>query len=117
MKSRVWIGLVGLTPRQGNRMLEGAKGAFVNVVAFVSDADQYRQQVTCALNETDFDVFDIDDVEPFDDRRSSYEVDDAIIALADECQKDHAISLGAFYPFTEDVQKQMRRSHCSISDK
>lgn len=106
MKSCVWIGLVGVVPRRSNSMLEGANGAYVNVVAYVSNADEFCKEVVSALSEAGFDVVDIDDVEAFDDRRSHYEVDDAINVIADECQKDHTTSLGVFYPFSCEIGRR-----------
>jgi hypothetical protein len=63
-----WIGLVEVRPRPGVDRLEGAVGAFVNVLVWTADFKQYRELALRELADSGFDVVKIEDAEPLADR-------------------------------------------------
>ena len=104
-KNSVWIGLVGVRPEGKNSLLEGANGAYTNVLAYVSSEDHYCKNVTAALKEKGFLVLEIEDVEPFSERVKRFKIDDELIELSQECEKKKIICAGTFYPFLQEELK------------
>ena len=98
---QIWIGLVGVVPRQGSNTLSGgqAKGAFVNALAYVSDEEEYKIAVQRAASELALDAFEYEDIETFSDRVSKFEVDDTLKALADEAESTGSVRFGTFHNY------------------
>ena len=96
---QVWIGLVGVTPKPKNTLLKGARGAYVNVVAWVASASKYRAEVKRALEKHNFKLERIKDVEPLAKRLRDYKVPRGILRLAEKARKDKGIYFGEFYVY------------------
>lgn len=97
--SEVWIGLVGVVPLEGNVCLEGAKGAYVNVLAFVSTAQEYQQAVTQAVREIRLFAFEFDEIERFEDRSDREPLDESLSVLADETRRSGQVGFHEFHCF------------------
>ena len=67
-KREVWIGLVEIRPLPGNDILQGARGAFTNVLALAAGGREYRDIVTREMQKRGFSVEDIGGEEPFRER-------------------------------------------------
>src|SRR5687768_12618676 len=96
----VWIGLVGATALEGNVCLQGAKGAYVIALAFVSTVEEYYQHVTDALKE-EFQLFafEFDDIERFGERSARMVLDDRLCALAEETRQSGEVRFHEFHTF------------------
>jgi hypothetical protein len=102
MSKQVWIGLVNLVPNEGNNDLKGAKGAYVNILAFAKSDANYRTLVKFASHEHNYSVKKIQDVELFDMRTKNYEVDEYLISLSKKVAKTGRTHFGEFYVYKED---------------
>jgi hypothetical protein len=97
----VWIGVVGVRPLPGNTRLEGAEGAYVNALAFVSNAADYELVVTRALREVEFSVFEFDDVETFADRVKKATIEQGLEELASIVRRTGRVQFGIFHRFRD----------------
>ena len=52
----VWIGLAEVVACEGNDELEGAKGAYVKVLALASSPAEFRERVVSAFLAIDFQL-------------------------------------------------------------
>src|SRR4051794_36837233 len=73
-KSRVqkWIGLAHVTPRPKNDMLGDTLGGYVHVVALATDVAEFSEKLSGMLDTCDFDVVEIEDIEPLSRRVQKY---------------------------------------------
>jgi hypothetical protein len=65
----IWIGLVEVRPLEGCDMLEEAKGAYVNVVMWVANADAFKHRAESISSELRLFVVDVKGPEPVAERR------------------------------------------------
>jgi hypothetical protein len=102
MKSGVWIGLVGVTPRPGADCVlnDAAKGAFVNVLAYATNEAEFRSEVEQALHDLGLTAHEFEDIERFAERLAKWEVDDELQALADEVEATQGVRFGTFHNYT-----------------
>ena len=99
MPREVWIGLVNLIPGGGNKDLEGAKGAYVNILAFAENEEDYRNLVKFAAYEHNYSIRKIKDVESFATRIKNYEIDEALLKLSKKVQETGKTHFGEFFVY------------------
>ena len=97
MSKEVWIGLVNLMPNAGNEDLKGAKGAYVNILAFAESVEDYKNVVKFAAYEHDYTIQEIKDVELFDVRSKNFEIDDDLINLSKKVAETRKTHFGEFF--------------------
>ncbi len=96
----VWIALVGVKPREGTDLLgENAKGAYVNILAWVSDAKGYRAEIEHALDDYGLSLITIEDMEPLFKRTAKFIIDEELQRLAEEVKKTKNVRFGAFHTY------------------
>ena len=66
--TKAWIGLVEVEAEPGQDVLDGAKGAYVNVVALADDESGFRSLVRSTMNEYSLKVREISDIGPTEER-------------------------------------------------
>ena len=68
----VWIGVVGVVPREGCELLSPDEGAYVNFLTMASSDSDYRAKVIGALSGYRLELLEFEDVRPLSasDRRS-----------------------------------------------
>lgn len=98
-KREVWIGLVEVWCKKERDLLEGAKGAYVNVLAWVNSVMAYRKEVSAFLKHEGFLVKAIKDVEPYEKRRQEYIVKPRINKLAKQVQRSRIIHCDEFHTY------------------
>lgn len=96
-----WIGLAHVRPKEGNNSLEGALGAFVPILALAYDIDDFVAITTMRLESYDFDVIEIEDVEPFMYRLSKSDVEDEIKVLAERLTDEDPIVMDTFQAYDD----------------
>ncbi len=94
---RVWIGLVHLRPDQGCELID--QNSFVQVVAFVKDADEFAVDLKAAARHYRMTVMGIEDLEPFDDRLRSHLVAAELKEKAEEAKRTGFLRFGTFYTY------------------
>lgn len=60
----VWIGVVGILPREGCELLSPGEGAYVNFLTLASSDSEYRAKVTGALSYYRLELLEFEDVRP-----------------------------------------------------
>jgi hypothetical protein len=102
-KKSVWIGLVGISPRPGAKKVlsAAAKGSFVNALAFAADRAEYQSIVEEALRDLGLTAYEFEDVEPFSERTSKWQVDELIRDLADEVSATGTVRFGTFHNYSD----------------
>ena len=106
-REQLWIGMVEVRRAGGeSRVLGDTKGAFVNVVTWASDADQYRKNVELIIGKLGgLFVAEIMDAEPVEARRAriggNFQEDvEEMISRAEG--NPNAIVYGTFHTFAND---------------
>ena len=98
----VWIGLAHVKPKPGNGLLDGAKGAFVPVLAWASNADEFVSRAMDLIGGYDFHVVEIEDIESFKTRLARSPIDKDVVALASSINKDNTAAFASFEAY-EDI--------------
>jgi hypothetical protein len=98
----LWIGLVGVRPRDGNAFLGGARGAFVRLLAMARDESHYLLQMRQTLEEFRFDFDEVTAVEPYAEfvSREGMAVD--LSEVADKVSRDGYTRFGEFFAYEAD---------------
>ena len=64
-ETQVWIGVVGVVPREGCELLPPDEGAYVNFLTLASSESQYKAKVTGALSYYHLELIEFEDVRLF----------------------------------------------------
>jgi hypothetical protein len=99
-----WIGLAEVRQQPGVEELGKNRGGFVTVVLFAQSENEFEQRVRKVLFEMGFDLVNVDEVEPYDRRVATHEIDRALRTAADELDPaaPPAVALGSFHTFPLD---------------
>jgi hypothetical protein len=95
-RTTTWIGLAHVRPQEQTDLLDGALGAYVWVVAMAADEGNFVSIATDALQETGFDVIEIDDVEPWAVRVTRAEVGEEISEVVASLTLENPVGFGPF---------------------
>ncbi len=105
-EKELWIGMVEVRLlNRKSKILGDAKGAFVNIVTWASDAAQYRRNVEVVIGSLgDLFVSDVVNLEPVETRRArtgGFEDDVEDMILRAQGNQD-AIIYGTFHTYAKD---------------
>lgn len=90
----LWVGLAECVPRTNDcDLFDGGKGAFVNVVGLAASKEVFSRNVAKKLEQLSAKMLSLEDVEPFDERASKWEVDDDLKQAAAAVCRDGDIAL------------------------
>jgi hypothetical protein len=92
----VWIGLAHVQPKQGNELLEGAKGAFVPVLGLASTLTEFSDALIILLESYSFNVLEVEDIELYADRIKSFNIDSELQNLVTTLNESEPIVLSTF---------------------
>lgn len=106
-RKQLWIGMVEVRPLSGgSNILGDMKGAFVNIVTWAADAEQYRRNAELVIRGLGgLFVSDVLNPEPVETRkaRSGSEFDENMEDLISRAQANpNAIVYGSFHMFERD---------------
>ena len=102
---QLWIGLIEVRALHGSSdILEDTKGAFVNIVTWAANADEYKQNAELIASKLGLFVAGVENSEPVEIRRKKKrafeeEVEDMISRAQDN---PNAIIYGTFHTFEKD---------------
>lgn len=98
----IWLAIVEVEPISGNKVLEGAKGAFVNV-AYVSESKKsFFKEVDKTFGEYDFKVLEVDDIECYPNIDIyDYETAEKIELVNKLINEDLSYCIGIFHTYYE----------------
>lgn len=95
----IWIGLAHVKPNSGNTSLQDAIGAFVPSLALANNAEDFADKVTSLLEEYDFEVLELEDIEPLETREKHSKISIDIESLASEISNDNPVLLDEFQAY------------------
>lgn len=98
----LWIGLVGLRPREGNDTLGDACGAFVRLLAMAADESDYVREITKTLDEFQFDFDEVSGVETYSEFVSREGVDTDLAEVAHKVSSDGYSRFSEFFLYDAD---------------
>lgn len=100
---QLWVGAVEVRPLCGCEIFDYSQGAFVNVVTWAADVDQYAKNVAQALAKMRLFVMSIENPEPVDAKRKKDGSFAASIEeiIAEAAQNPQATLCGEFYTFAK----------------
>jgi hypothetical protein len=100
----LWIGKVEVRPLKGSTTLGDAKGAFVNIVTWAHDDNEYRRNVDLVLGELGLFVLEVENPEPVSVRRKKAVLEDEIEEIIARAQQNpNAIIYGTFHTWDRDT--------------
>jgi hypothetical protein len=101
---QLWIGQVEVRPLEGCDVLDDAKGAFVNIVTWAVDSDEFRSNAELLLEELRLLVIDVVRPELVEVRRSREgDFDEVIEDMIERAQDNpNAIIFGTFHVWEKD---------------
>jgi hypothetical protein len=102
----VWIGLAEVAELPGEDLLDGAPGAFVNVLTTAATDAEYREKVRAAFDEAGFVLIEWSGVppEPLSERQLRATVSDDLLALADEVAESGEVAFDAFHSWDSEEE-------------
>jgi hypothetical protein len=83
----------------GNKLLEGALGAFVPILAIAKGIDDFISITTMKLESYDFDVIEIQDIEPFKDRVRKSDVEVHLKELSEKLTDEDPVAMDVFQAY------------------
>lgn len=98
---QVWFGRVDVIPDEGNDVLDGARGAVVNVVALASSEADYLALVRSTMSEYGFTVVHHEEVMPLADRPKSKQLVPELAALARGLTPEYPIQFDEFQSYDD----------------
>ncbi len=84
MDAAVWIGLVGVVPRQGCGLLSPDEGAYVNFLTLARSDAEYRAKVMGALSYYRLELLEFEEVRPLS---ASDKPSEEILTIAEDLKQ------------------------------
>ena len=101
---QLWIGLVEVRALTRSKVLGDAKGAFVNLVTWATDAVQFKSNAEVVLGKLGLFVVDIENPEPVSTRRRSVDIEEEIEDMIARAENNpNAIIYGTFHTWKRDT--------------
>ena len=95
----VWIGVVGVLPREGCNLLSADRGAFVNFLTLAASESEYRAKVMGALSHYGLDLLEFQDVRPLLESDARNEEILAIAAELEGSRNQEHVRYATFHTF------------------
>lgn len=104
MLKTVWAGLIGIKAKPDIDFFdEGIKGAYVNILAWASNAEDYRKEISLALDHYGLFLTSIENVEPLSEWiKKNPEIDNDLLRLSEEVKKTGNVRFGTFHEYEEE---------------
>lgn len=97
--SIVWIGIVGVVPRENCELLSHEEGAYVNFLTLATSDKEYRAKVIGALSYYRLELLEFQDVRRLSESDNTSE---EILAIAEELERNsnpQHVRYGTFHTF------------------
>lgn len=100
----LWVGLVEVRGLKGCEVLGKAKGAFVYIITWASDATQFKCNAELVLSKLGLFVVEIESPEPVSAKRKTTHLEDEIEDMVARAQHNpKAIIYGTFHTWRRDT--------------
>ncbi len=104
-EKEIWIGMIEVRPFDDSKLLADVNGAFVNVLTWAINLEEFRRKVEELMNYLHLDIVGMEKAEPLANRGPEDELDDAIRHLAAEVRYNpDAIRHSSFHTWGDGVQ-------------
>ena len=103
--TKAWIGLVEVEAEPGHDVLDGAKGAYVNVVALSDDESGFRNLVRSTMNKYNLKVREISDLGPTEERISRGDLVPELHALVERLSSQSPIQFDEFQAYGDEKRR------------
>ena len=100
--TKAWIGLIEVEAEPGHDVLDGAKGAYVNVVALADDESGFRNLVRSTMNEYNLKAREISDLGPTEERISRGDLVPDLHALVERLSIQSPIQFDEFQAYGDE---------------
>jgi len=103
-RKQLWIGLVEVRALRRSEVLGDGKGAFVNLVTWAADADQFKSNAELVLGNLGLFIVNIENPEPVSARRKTAEFEEEVEDMIARAQDNpDAIIYGTFHTWKRDT--------------
>ncbi len=99
MARDIWIGVVRVRPMPGHDPLAGAKGAHVNVMGYVEDANEFKRLVAKELQELKLLAERIEGLDLLENKIESSDPTAELFNVAEELMETGGVRFDDFEPF------------------
>lgn len=97
--SCVWIGLVGVSPREGCELITTDEGAYVSFLTLATSEAEYRAKISGALGFYRLELIEFENIRPFVfDEGATLEIETIALDLAANRNPQHVI-FATFHTF------------------
>jgi len=97
-QSSIWIGIVEVRPYSNSPLLPEADGAFVNVLTWAVDLDEFIRKAEELMDSLQLQLLNVENAEPLAHRGLETELEEGIASIAREVrQNPTAIMYGVFH--------------------
>jgi hypothetical protein len=103
MTSELWIGLIGVRKLEGCELLANEKGAYVNVITWAREAEEFKGKVKMMFETLKLFVDEVENAEPVRLRQEFESFDEEIADLISRAEENpNAILYGTFHSYLRD---------------
>ena len=95
----VWIGVVGVVPKEGCELLSPQKGAFINFLTLAFSESEYRAKVSGALSSYRLDPVEFENVRPFSESDNPSQEILSIAAELEESRNPRHVLYATFHTY------------------
>jgi hypothetical protein len=104
-QKQIWIGMVEVRPSVDSRVISEASGAFVNVLTWAIDSEEFRQKAGELMDDLRLQIVAIEKAEPLANRGAETQLEEEIARIASEVRYNpSAIRYSTFHTWCEPVQ-------------
>ena len=101
----IWIGMLEVRPRMDAKVIAEASGAFVNVLTWADNSQEFCRKATELMNSLHLELVSVENPEPLTNRGMEDQLDKEIVQIASEIrQNPDAIRYSTFHTWHENVQ-------------
>jgi hypothetical protein len=101
----IWIGMVEVRPFDDSELLAGVSGAFVNVLTWAADSEEFRRKAGDLMDRLHLEVITVEDAEPLENRGPEEQLDEQIARIAADVRYNpSAILYSTFHTWRDRVQ-------------
>lgn len=94
------IGLAKVIPIKNNsNVLNGSKGAYVNVLGYILDRDIFIEEAKKVLLEAGLKVIKFEDIETISERLNSFEVEKYLLDMVNQLNENNKVIFGTFHAY------------------
>ena len=103
-EKQLWIGKIEVRPMKGSLVLGDSVGAFVNLVTWSHDPDEYRRNADLVLGELGLFIVEVENPEPVSIRKQKAVLDEGVMDMIDRAEGNpKAIIYGTFHKWDRDT--------------